>query len=453
MLQLKVGPGGVRGKVDQGLELGLVIDMTGAHATWLGAGPVLVARDTRPSSLMLTHAVTSALSAAGREVLDAGICPTAVAQVEASRAGAAGAICVTASHNDATWNGLKLFGARGRVLTSAEGKEVLDLWHQGEFVKVTHDRLGASRDLDDVVDRYVAFVLQHIDGDAVASAGLRVVVDACNGAGAMVVPELCRQLGVELIPLSCEPTGRFPHPPDPTRANLAQVAAIMRPVGAHVGFGLSSDCERVSMVTDRGEALGTGATLPLVMEEVLRLAEPRDVRDTVVASIALDSRVDRVAERHGARVVRSGVGVQAVVEQMVLTDAVVGGEGSGGVAVPGVNLAFDGLVALGILLQRVAADRGSTPMAAALPEVHVRSAWIPCPVGAGYAAVARLRDQARGRVTDLDGVRVDDEGGWYYVRVSHTEPVVRVICEYDSPARADEQIQLLRRQVAAAVQE
>jgi phosphomannomutase len=450
MLQLKVGPAGIRGKVDQGLDLGLVIDITSAFATWLDRGAVLVARDTRPSSPMLVHAVSSALSAAGREVLDAGICPTAAAQAEAARVGAAGALSVTASHNDATWNGLKLFGPAGRVLTSAEGKEMLDVWHQGEYDRMPYDRLGATRDLEDVVEHYVAFLLQRIDRAAVAAARLRVVVDACNGAGAMAVPELCRQLGVELIPISCEPTGEFPHTPDPTAANLAQVAAIMRPVSAQVGFGLSSDCERVSTVTDRGLALGARSSLPLVMEEVLAR---RPGAQTVVASIASDSRVDRVAERHGARVVRCGVGIQAVLEQVDLNDAAVGGEGSGGVAMVDIHPAFDGLAVIARLLERVARDGGSHAMAEALPTVHVRSVQVPCPVGTGYAAVSRMRARATGRVTDLDGVRVDGEGGWYYIRVSHTEPVVRVICEDESAARVDERIQRLRRQLTAAVQE
>jgi len=451
MLQVKVGPGGVRGIVDQGLDLGLLVDLTGAFATWVDGGPVLVARDTRPSSPMLAHAVFSALCAAGCEVLDAGICPTGAAQAEAARQGAAGAISVTASHNDASWNGLKLFGEAGRVLSSAEGKEILDLWHQGEYRRMPFDKLGAVRDLEDVAERYVAALLEHIDQDVVARAGLRVVVDACNGAGAMVLPELFRQLRVELIPLSCEPTGQFPHPPDPTAANMAQVAAIVPPVGAQVGFGLSSDCERVSLVTDSGDALGTPATLPLVMEE--ELSRPDVAGGTVVASIASDSRVDRVAERHGARVVRSGVGVQAVMEQIDLEGAVVGGEGSGGVAISRVQLAFDGLAVLVRLLERVARDSGTGPMASALPAVHLRSAEVPSPVGAGYATVARIRARATGRVTDLDGVRVDVDGGWYYVRVSHTEPVVRILCEEQSASRADERIRALRRQVRAGVQE
>jgi len=452
MLQLKVGPAGVRGKVDQGLDLGLVIDVASAFATWLDQGPVLVARDTRPSSQMLVHALFSALSATGREVLDAGICPTAVAQVEAARLGAAGAISVTASHNDTSWNGLKLFGASGRVLSSAEGSEVLDLWHQGEYRRATFDRMGVVRDLEDVVEHYVGFLLGHIDRDRIAGAGLRVVVDGCNGAASMVLPELCRQLSLELIPISLEPTGQFPHPPDPTVRNMAQVAAIMRPVGAHVGFGLSSDCERVSLVTDQGLALGTAATLPLAMDQ--ELGSPRGASGaTVVASIASDSRVDRVAERHGAKVVRSGVGIQAVMEHMVLEQAVVGGEGSGGVAIAGIHLAFDGLAVLARLVEQVALLGSSDDLARRLPTVHVRVAEVPSPVGSGYAAVARLRDRATGRVTDLDGVRVDVEGGWYYVRVSHTEPVVRIICEEETAARADERIQMLRRQVRAAIQE
>jgi phosphomannomutase len=448
MLQLKVGPGGIRGRVDHGLDLELVIEVVGAFATWLEGGPVVVVRDTRPSSPMLAHAVFSALAAAGCEVLDAGICPTAVGQAAAARCGAAGAISITASHNDAAWNGLKIFGSGGRVLTSAEGREILDLWHQGEWRRAAFDRLGAARDVDDVVERYLDDLLGRLDCEAVAGARLRVVVDACNGAGAMVLPQLCRRLGVELIPISCEPTGLFPHPPDPTAANMAQVAAIIEPVGADVGFGLSSDCERVSMVTERGVPLGTAATLPLMVDQVLA-AGPA----TVVASIASDSRVERLAQRHGGRVVRSGVGVQAVMEQMDLEGGAVGGESSGGVALASVQLAFDGLAVLVKLLERVAREGGAQRLAEALPPAHLCAVEIPCPVGSAYAAVARVRERAEGRVTDLDGVRVDLEDGWYYVRVSHTEPVVRIVCEAADAARAAERIQQLRRMVRAAVQD
>lgn len=450
MLQLKVGPQGIRGKVGQGLDLQQVIDLACAFATWLAPDrPVVVARDTRPSSPMLTHAVLSALSACGRAVLDAGICPTAVAQHEARLQGAGGAISVTASHNDATWNGLKLFGPGGRVLTSGEGKEILDLWHQGDYDKAPYDRLGAVRDLEDVIDRYLEHVGAVVDRERIADAKLRVVVDACNGAGAMVVPRLFRQLGVELIPISCEPSGRFPHPPDPTAANMEQVAAIVEPVGAHVGFGLSSDCERISLVTDRGVALGTSATLPLVAQQVLGNGGGSQV--TVVAGAAVDSRVEQVAREHGARVVRCGVGIQAVVEQMELVEAEIGGEWSGGVALSRVQRAFDGLAVMARLLESVARERGSQQLADRLPVAHTRTAAVPCPVSRAYSAVARLREQATGKVIDRDGLRVEREEGWYYVRVSHTEPVIRIICEAKQPRSADELIDDLTQRIRSVI--
>jgi phosphomannomutase len=451
MLQLKVGPQGIRGVVGQGLELGKVIDLVSAFAAWVDRGRALVVtRDTRPSSPMLAHATIAALSAAGCEVLDAGICPTAVAQREAARVDAGGLISITASHNVAAWNGLKLFGAAGCALTSGEGKEVLDLWHQGDYPRAAHDRLGASRDLDDVVDRYLEFLLGRIDVERIAGAGLRVVVDACNGAGAMVLPQLCRALGVELIPINCEPSGSFPHPPDPTAENMGQVAAIMGPVKAHVGFGLSSDCERVSLVTDAGEALGTPATLPLLAQEILASADEGDEL-TVVAGAAADGRVEQVAAAHGARVVRCGVGLQTVMERVALEEAALGGERSGGVVISAIQPAFDGLAAMVRLLQGVARAGDSRHLAAALPEVHTREAALPCPVNGAYSAVAWLRQQASGRVEDRDGVWVEQEEGWYYVRVSHTEPVIRVVCEARRAEDADELIRSLERQVRTAV--
>jgi len=454
MLQLKVSPQGIRGVVGQGLELGKLIDLVSAFAAWVDDDlPVVLTRDTRPSSPMFAHAACSALRAAGREVFDAGICPTAVAQHEAALVDAAGLISITASHNDAAWNGLMLFGRAGRVLTGAEGREILDLWHQGDYPRAAHDRLGAVRDLDDVVERYLEHLLARVDRALIAGARLRIVVDACNGAGAMVLPQLCRALGVELIPVNCEPSGQFPHAPDPTDANLAALAAITRPVGAHAGFGFSSDCERVSLVTDEGLALGTSATLPLVAQELLSRRGAAPASSALVAGAAADSRIDRVAARHGARVVRCGVGLQAVMERVVQEQAPLGGERSGGVAIPALLSAFDGLAVMAYLLQGVARAGDSRSLAAALPEVHTRHAVLPCPVGRAYSAVEWLRQRATGRVEDRDGVWVEQQelGGWYYLRVSHTEPVIRVVCEARDARSADELVSLLTREARAAV--
>ena len=445
MLNVKVSPGGIRGRVDA-LELGVLIDLVSAFATWLEEGPVVVARDTRPSSPMFTHAALAALSAAGREVLDLGVCPTAVALHAAARHGAAGALSVTASHNGATWNGLKLFGRGGRVLSALEGEEVLDLWHQGEYAKARHDALGRVRPLEGAVAGYLDELVAGLDGAAIAAARLRVVVDACNGAAVLVVPELCRRLGVELVPLNGEPSGFFPHLPDPTAQNLGGVAAIMRPVAAHAGFGLSSDGERVSLVTEEGRALGTSATLPLLVEAELAATPGAPV----VASVASDGRVDRVAARHGSAVLRSGVGAMAVLGLMAEEGAAVGGESSGGVALARFQLAFDGVAGLARLLESLASRRASE-LAADLPEVHARSTAVRCPVALAYSTVARLRAYAEGEVTDLDGVRVQLEDAWYFLRVSQTEPVIRVICEAATRERADDLLFRLERQVRAAI--
>ena len=448
MRQVKVGSLGIRGTVDGGLVLDQVMELASAYATWLGRGPVLVARDTRPSGPMLGSGVFAALLACGCEVLDAGICTTGVAQLEAARLGA-GMINVTGAHNPVEWNGLKLFGPGGRVLSSAEGREVLDLWHQGQFAHAAHDRLGSLRRLEDPFAAYLRQLAEWIDCEAIAGAGLRVVIDACNGAGAVIVARLCETLGAELIPLNCEPTGRFPHRPDPTAANLAQVAAIVEPVGAAAGFGLSSDCERVALVTGQGRPLGLKATLPLLAEHLLPgAAEPA----TVVAGVACDSRVERVAQRHGAKVSRCGIGMQEVIGRIQLEGAVLGGDNTGGVAISRMHLAHDGLAAMALLLEMVA-QRGSTrALTALLPEAHVRTLEVPCAVNRAYSAVARMRELARGaEITDLDGIRVELQQSWYHVRVSHTEPVIRIHCEAASADQAEELAWSLRQQVQSAL--
>lgn len=443
-MQVKLQPGGLRGKVGRGLDLGQVIDLVSAFGSWLGGEPVLVTRDTRPSSPMLAHAVLSALSAAGCEALDAGICPTAVAVHDAARLGVSGVVSVTASHNDALWNGLKLYGQSGRALSAREGEEVLDLFHQGEFAKARFDGLGATRPLDDVIERYVEDLSRWVDRERIARARLRVVIDTCGGSAAMVVPQLCRALGVDLIPLGGEPNGVFAHPPDPTAQNLAAVAAIVRPVQARAGFGLSSDGERVSFVGAAGFAVGSEATLPLLAEALL---DGRAAQGPIVAAVTCDSRIDHVAGRHGTAVVRCGVGATAVLERMAESGAAIGGESSGGVALAGFQLAFDGIAAIARMLEWLAAGGELEELHARLPETHVRSVAIPVGLSQAYAALARIRDSATGEVSELDGLRIAVPGGWTFVRVSATEPVIRVLCEAESAELADELIRRLERSV------
>lgn len=450
MRQVKIGPQGIRGRVDDGLELEQLIDVVSAYATWLEGGPVLIARDTRPSSPMLAFAVRAGLSAAGCEVFDVGICPTAIAQYEAARRDLAGMISITGAHNDARWNGLKIFGAGGSVLPSAAGREVLDLWHQDDYLRARSDRLGTIHQIGDPFSAYLDHLCAWVDAEAIAKAELKIVIDACNGAGSLVVRDLCERLGVQLVPISCRPEGRFPHPPDPTSANLAQVAAIMEPVDAHVGFGLSSDCERVAMVGEDAKPLGRRATLPLVADHLL--ADQRGKGATVVAGVTCDSRVYKVAERHGARVVRCGVGVQAVVERMRAENALLGGDNSGGVAMTGLHQAYDGLAVMATLLEAAATRGGAQALADALPVVHARTTTVPCTVVSAYSAVTRLRERLEPeRVSDQDGLRVELDNAWYHVRVSHTEPVIRITGEADSAEMVDELLALVKSQVRAAL--
>ncbi len=446
MRQVKISPQGIRGRVEDGLELDQVIDLVCAYACWIDKGPVLVVRDTRPSSKMLLCAVNAALSASGREVLDAGICPTPVGQFEAARRGTPGLISITGAHNDVSWNGLKLFGARGQVLTSAEGREILDLWHQDEYHRASHLELGEMRVLPEVIQSYIQQVTRWVDRDAIAAAKLRVVVDACNGAASVVIRELCLTLGVELIPISCEPTGEFPHPPDPTRRNLAAISSIIGPVSGAVGFGLSSDGERVALVTELGHPVGREGTFALLAEHLL--GDPLAARK-IVAGATLDSRVNHLADKFGAEIIRCGVGVQEVMSTLQLEGASLGGDNSGGVVVRKTHLAYDGLANLALLLEAMVQRGGAQALYEALPLAHVRLFTVPCPINRAFSAMAQVRRQAKGRVRDLDGVRVDLDDGWYHARVSNTEPVIRIACEAGSAEAVAELGAMVRNQVQA----
>jgi phosphomannomutase len=273
------------------------------------------------------------------------------------------------------------------------------------------------------------------------------VVDGTNGAASVIIRPLCQRLGVELIPISCDPASRFPHTPDPTIDNLAAAAAIVPPVRASAGFGLSADCERVALVTELGRALGREATLSLVADYLL--SSPRRPKGTpiVVVGANCDSRIFRVAERQGATVARCGVGVLAVAERTLLEDATVGGDNSGGVLVPSLHSALDGLANMALLLEAIATKGSAQALADRLPEVHLRTTTVPSPMSRAYSAVNIIRGRARGRVSDLDGVLVELDHGWYHVRVSHTEPLIRITCEAETDDACREMIAQIKNEL------
>jgi phosphomannomutase len=433
MKLLKIGISGVRGIVGETMTPELAIDFASAFGTFLDSGRALIARDTRASGPMLQAAVSAALSAAGCEVLDLGVCPTPILQYLVRKLGAAGGVSITAGHNDAEWNALTFVNREGTYLNEFQGADVLDLYHLEQFYKAPLAKIGRIQPLDDQQGSYWKALAQFLDLKAIESGGFKVVIDPCNGAGAKYVDAFCRALGCELVAVNNEPTGFFPHDPEPRPRNAGEVSAIVKITGARAGFLLNSDVSRVAIVAEDGETLSEEYTFPLVAAYYL------DKNPGPVITNASASRmIEDVAARRRVRVIRTKVGQSHAVQTMLAEEAAMAGEGSGGVAVRGWQPAFDGFLTMGLILEMCAVRETSiSGLVKDIPKYHIVKEKIYCPPFKVHSVVSEAKKLFRPEELALiDGIRAEMADGWVHIRASATEPMIRVIAENRSQEKA-----------------
>jgi phosphomannomutase len=432
--ELKIGAFGIRGVVGDALTPELIVNFACAFGTWCGAGPVVIGRDTRRSSAAFRSAVVSGLLATGCRVIDLGVTPSPLLSFAIRELGASGGIAVTGSHNDASWNALKFFGPDGALLNAAKNGELLDVYHGAAYNLATCDRLLPVETAPDVEDRYLDQLESALDVDPIRDRGFRVAVDFNNGGYGRVASRFLGRLGCTLLPVNAEPTGDFAHPPAPTAANMGQLAALARRLHADLGAALNVDGDRVGFVTADGDALSEEYSLPLAATARLRRRP-----GPLVTSYSTSGMVEAIARVHGQRVVRGPVGESQIVDLGLAEGAVIAGEGSGGVAVLPLNVAYDGLLTLGLVLEEMAtSDRTLAVLAAGLPSLFMRKCELPCPPNLVYRVLDRFRSHHAGDDPDCaDGVRLVWGDSWLHVRASGTEPLLRIIAESPDQERAD----------------
>lgn len=438
MKALKIGISGVRGIVGEAFTPEVAVSFAQAFGTYLDGGKILVCRDTRPSGPMVSSAVMAGLLASGCEVVDLGVCPTPSMQLAVPRLGAQGGISITAGHNPAPWNALKFVRADGLYLNEMQAEELLDIFHQGEFEKVTWDRIRTSIGTGDAVEHHIDALRRPFDIDAIRARRLKVAVDCCNGACAVLVPRWLEQLGCEVLAINDDVTAPFPHDPEPRLETMAQVRALVKAGRADIGFVHDADGERLGIVDEAGSPLSEELTLVLATAIALgRKSGP------VVTNISTTRLIDRMAGRYGASVIRTPVGQTYISEAIVEHGAVIGGEGNGSVAVPAVQASHDSAAAIGLLLDHMARS-GTTvsAMVVDLPRLAMLKQKVPIEPNLIFSALQDFRETVlslSGVSVDLtDGVKVDWPDGWVHVRASNTESLIRVIAEADDVARAGE---------------
>jgi phosphomannomutase len=455
MNSLKIGISGVRGVVGETFTPELVVGFAQAFGTYLDSGRILVCRDTRTSGPMARSAVLAGLLAAGCEAVDLGICPTPSLQLAVRWTGADGGISITAGHNPEPWNALKFVRGDGLYLNATQADELLDIFHQAEFAKATWERIKSKVEERDAIAHHLEVLADAFDVETIRARRLTVAVDCCNSSCSLLSPRWLAGLGCEVLAVNDDPSAPFPHSPEPKRQTMAQLRSVVKAGRADVGFAHDADGERLGIVTEAGEILSEEATLAACAEIQLQRERIQLQRESgesganvktsspvVVTNVSTSSAIDIVAARHGATVVRTPVGQAYVSEAMAENRAVIGGEGSGGVVVPRVQMTNDSAAAVGLILEHLArTGQRISELAATLPRLSMIKHNVAVEPNRIYSLMQRAYDELEREGVEYDqtdGIKIAREGGWVHMRVSNTESIIRIIAEAETEHRAQE---------------
>jgi phosphomannomutase len=430
---LKISISGVRGVIGESLTPTLLTRFAQAFGTYVGSGTIVIGRDPRTSGEMVKQAVIAGLLSSGCRVIDVGMCPVPTIQLLVRQHRAHGGIAITASHNPAEWNALKFIGADGLFLNSGEAREMLDIYHQGEYTKVAGSEMREVAEISGATDLHIQKIVDVLGPLPQREKPLRVVLDACNGAGSVVGPGLLEALGAEVIPINSTPNGLFPRPAEPLPENLADLCTAVKERRADIGFAQDMDADRLAIVSEQGVPIGEDYTLVLATLYVLGKE-----LGPVVANLSSTSVLQEVVNRFRCPLFLTRIGEVNVTEEMKKQNAVIGGEGNGGVIYPRINFARDSLTGMALILHLLA-DTGQmiSELVNSFPRFSLIKEKLACPSDKISVVLRMLRREYAAYPLELrDGVKVVLPSGWFLVRGSNTEPIIRVVAEAATEADA-----------------
>lgn len=432
-MALIVSVSGVRGIVGTELTPEVVVRYAAALGETLGPGTIALGRDSRPSGGALRHAAIAGLAGVGCSVLDLGIVPTPTCGLLVRELNCRGGLQITASHNPAPYNGLKLFGPDGAVLPADEGRRIQSSYERAGRAWAAWDGCGSVADACHEAERHPRRVLKLTDVAAIRARNFRVVLDANGGAGGPLARQVLAEFGCEVTPIGCEPDGVFQHEPEPVQAHLGEIEKVVAQTRGAIGCVLDPDADRLALIAEGGRCLSEELTLALAVQERLHHA-----KGPIVVNLSSSRVTADIAARAGVPLLRAAVGEANVVGVMRSTSALIGGEGNGGVIDPRVGWVRDPFIGIGLILGLMART-GETlaDLAAALPQYTIQKDKYPvAPEGLASALAALPKRWPEAAVDTTDGVRLDWADRWVHVRGSNTEPIVRVIAEAPDAASA-----------------
>lgn len=429
---------GVRGKVAESLDPQTITRFSLAFGTFVEGKTVVIGRDSRTSSPLLRHAVLAGLLATGCHVIDVGLCSTPTILLMSKVLEAQGSITITASHNPVEWNGIEFASESGRLLNQAERESLLHIYETESYNLSAWNKLGSYEENRDANSMHLKQILntKWLDAKSIQDRNLTVVLDCGNGAGSVISPLLLQELGCDVVELNCVPAGNFKRPAEPTPEAIFELCMTVRDSKADIGFAHDGDADRVVIVTDEGIPLSGEWTYAFVSDFILR-----KTAGDIVATVSTSRMLDDIAEKHGVAIHRTKVGVGWVVEKMNEIDAVLGGEGTGGVIYPSINYTTDGITSIAAILQYLVDSKQSiSGLVDKIPKYEMCRKKFEIP---SQDVATQLVDMVMKQYQDeinsptnsslrldlTDGIKLVWDDRWVNIRKSGTEPVIRVFSE------------------------
>ncbi|MGQ4706934.1 phosphoglucosamine mutase [Capnocytophaga gingivalis] len=435
--------GTIGGKVDENLTPIDAVKFAAAYGSWLKGQvgkehvKVVIGRDARISGEMIQNLVQYTLIGLGIDVVNIGLSTTPTVEVAVPLEKANGGIILTASHNPKEWNALKLLNDKGEFVSDQDGKAILKIAQENDFSFATVDHLGKFNYDDRYIDLHIQKVLALplVTPEAIQKKKFRVVVDAVNSTGGIAIPRLLEQLGVEVVKLYCEPNGHFPHNPEPLKEHLGDICKKVVEEKADFGIVVDPDVDRLAFITDQGEMFGEEYTLVACADYVLSKA-----KGNVVSNLSSSRALRDIAQKYGVTYSAAAVGEVNVVTEMKRVEAIIGGEGNGGIIYPELHYGRDALVGIALFLSLLAERGGSVQqLRESYPAYFMSKNKIQLTEQINPDQILKAMEQkyAHEQTTTIDGLKIDFADSWVHLRKSNTEPIIRIYTEAKSQKEAD----------------
>ena len=435
--------GTIGGSVGDSLTPIDIVKFTAAFGSWIKQRAqkeqvkIVLGRDARISGDMVRQLSVGTLQGLGIDVLDLGLSTTPTVEVAVPLENADGGIILTASHNPKQWNALKLLNEKGEFINAQDGAEVLTMVEQDAYSFTEVDNLGSYTQDDTYIQKHIQAILDLplVDTALIRSASFKVVVDAVNSTGGIAIPELLTALGVECVKLYCEPTGYFPHNPEPLAEHLTEISSLVVAEKADLGIVVDPDVDRLALVNEDGSMFGEEYTLVAVADYILSKQ-----KGNTVSNLSSSRALRDVTEKHGGKYEAASVGEVNVVTKMKDTEAIIGGEGNGGIIYPALHYGRDSLVGVALFLTHLAEQKiKCSELRATYPAYFMSKIKIQLTPDFDVDALLKQMEEkyAHEQVSTIDGLKIDFAEEWIHLRKSNTEPIIRIYTESTTADKAN----------------